>query len=154
MGGFFRKSGNGQGVFPDTSIEEERSLFTNDEECGSCTIADGVIPTPTPPDLFPVSCTPAEPNVEEISPEDFIPFYQYSLVRNFEDPEVQLGYIGKDGPVVTSVPACEDRGCTGFVFCAQPNSITFNGDYIIASNETCSVEFCIVIPELTRFGNC
>jgi hypothetical protein len=70
MGGFFRKSGNSRGVFPDTSIEEYRSLFTNEDERDSscpCSIADGEINNQQPP----TSCTPANPVIEEIVPEDF-----------------------------------------------------------------------------------
>lgn len=70
MGGFFKKSGNGRGVFPDTSIEVEKSLFTNDDERGAdcpCSIADGEIGSPTTP----TTCTPADPNIEEITPESF-----------------------------------------------------------------------------------
>jgi hypothetical protein len=68
MGNFFKRSGNTRGVFPDHSIEEDRSLFTNDEECpGSCSVADNNnIPTPQPN-----QCQPASPYVHEITQEDF-----------------------------------------------------------------------------------
>jgi hypothetical protein len=59
MGGFFAKSGNSRGFFPDTSIEEEKSLFTNDDEKDAscpCAIADN----PNSP-TAPTSCEPAEP---------------------------------------------------------------------------------------------
>lgn len=59
MGGFFAKSGNSRGVFPDTSIEEVKSLFTNDDERDAscpCSIADN----PNSP-TTPTSCDPAGP---------------------------------------------------------------------------------------------
>lgn len=71
MGGFFRKSGNGRGVFQDGSVETLRSLFTNEDERGPdcpCSIADGESNPQQP-----TSCTPAEPVIEEIVPEDFQP---------------------------------------------------------------------------------
>lgn len=72
MGGFFKKSGNNRGFFPDTSIEEEKSLFTNDDEKGidcPCSIADGAIPIPTPPG----SCEIPNPVISPVIPEDFTP---------------------------------------------------------------------------------
>lgn len=71
MGGFFKKSGNDRGVFPDVSIAVEKSLFTNDDERDSscpCSIADGsVIPGQIPP-----FCTPADPVIQMITLDDFI----------------------------------------------------------------------------------
>jgi len=66
MGGFFKKSGNDRGFFPDASIEEEKSLFTNDDEaCAPCSIQDNpIIPNP---------CAIAEPLIQEVTPEDYIP---------------------------------------------------------------------------------
>lgn len=69
MGGFFKKSGNGRGVFPDTSVESLKSLFTNDDERNSscpCAIADGGN-TPTPPN----SCPVPAPVYQEVTVEDF-----------------------------------------------------------------------------------
>lgn len=69
MGGFFRKSGNSRGVFPDTSIEVEKSLFTNDDERNAncpCSIADGQANPQTP-----TSCTPADPVIEEVDLQTF-----------------------------------------------------------------------------------
>jgi len=59
MGGFFAKSGNSRGFFPDNSIEVEKSLFTNDDEKNSlcpCSIEDN----PNSP-VTPTSCQPANP---------------------------------------------------------------------------------------------
>ena len=70
--GFFRKGGNDRGFFPDTSIEEEKSLFTNDDEKGPncpCSIADGSVIPPTPP----TSCEIPEPVISPVIPEDFTP---------------------------------------------------------------------------------
>lgn len=69
--GFFRKSGNGRGFFPDASIEEERSLFTNDDEKGPdcpCAIEDN----PNSPDPI-IACQPAEVVRQEITIDDFTP---------------------------------------------------------------------------------
>ena len=72
MGGFFAKGGNGQGFFPDTSIEEEKSLFTNDDERNSlcpCSIADGEIIPINPPTV----CNLTEPVIQDVTPDDFVP---------------------------------------------------------------------------------
>ena len=69
--GFFRKSGNSRGVFPDGSIEEYKSLFTNDDEKDAscpCSIADN----PNSP-TEPTSCEVVDPVYIPVTPEDFIP---------------------------------------------------------------------------------
>lgn len=76
-GGFFKKSGNSRGFFPDTSIEEEKSLFTNDDERDSscpCAIADGEITPPvedpceTTPDTVLIPVTPEEVQSQDNTP--------------------------------------------------------------------------------------
>ena len=70
MGSFFAKSGNSRGFFPDSSIEEEKSLFTNDDEKGPncpCAIEDN----PQSP-TSPTSCEPAKPVYDPVELEDFI----------------------------------------------------------------------------------
>jgi hypothetical protein len=69
MGGFFKRSGNGRGVLRDGSIEEYKSLFTNEDERGPdcpCSLADGEI-SPTNP----TSCQPAQPFIQEITIDSF-----------------------------------------------------------------------------------
>ena len=69
--GFFKKSGNGGGLFPDHSIEVDRSLFSNeDERDASCPCAIEDNPnSPVPPTV----CEPAEPFYQEVTIEDFTP---------------------------------------------------------------------------------
>ena len=70
-GRFFAKSGNGRGMFPDQSVEELSSLFTNDDEKTAacpCSVADGEIIPPTTP----AGCPIPDPVIQEITPEDFI----------------------------------------------------------------------------------
>lgn len=65
MGGFFAKSGNSRGMFPDESIEEEKSLFTNDDEKTAecpCSIEDN----PNSPSPSGDSCEPADPVYQEV----------------------------------------------------------------------------------------
>lgn len=70
--GFFRRSGNDRGFFPDSPIEEEKSLFTNDDQRGPlcpCSIADGeIILIPQPG-----SCPIPDPVISPVIPEDFEP---------------------------------------------------------------------------------
>jgi hypothetical protein len=69
MGGFFAKSGNSRGFFPDTSIEEEKSLFTNDDEKDAscpCAIEDN----PNSP-VTPQACEPPNPVYQEVTIDDF-----------------------------------------------------------------------------------
>lgn len=154
MGGFFSKSGNGRGIFSDTSIEVEKSLFTNEDERGlncPCSLADGEISPENPS----TSCSPATTNIEEITPENFLEFYQYTLTRDFGDPETALGYNSPTGTILTIIDECNSRGCTGIVFCAQYGTISFDGGLSIASNETCPAgESCVVINALTRGNIC
>ena len=65
MGGFFSKSGNSRGIFPDESIEEEKSLFTNDDEKTSacpCAVEDN----PNSPSVSGTVCEPADPVYQEV----------------------------------------------------------------------------------------
>jgi hypothetical protein len=68
-GRFFRKSGNGRGIFPDQSVQELESLFTNDDEKDSscpCAIEDN----PQSP-VQPPSCEPLNPVYQEVTIDDF-----------------------------------------------------------------------------------
>jgi hypothetical protein len=69
--GFFRKSGNSRGVFQDGSVEELKSLFTNDDEKDAscpCSIADN----PVSPIPMQDPCEPTEPVFIPVVIDDFI----------------------------------------------------------------------------------
>ena len=66
---FFKKSGNGRGVFSDKSVDELKSLFTNDDEKDAscpCALEDNA---QNP--LQPTSCQPADILREEITIDNF-----------------------------------------------------------------------------------
>lgn len=167
MGGFFAKSGNNRGAFPDTSIEEEKSLFTNDDEKTSacpCAIEDNPV-NPVDPAT---SCEPADPvylPVEE--PGDSFNMLQYRITGSCcTYAEVLIEWLDINNitqstiiykpkaPTETIVCAIEgsvcftitdDGGFVGSPFCPWPNNVP------CPPGQTCGLS---ANPTLELIGNC
>lgn len=163
MGGFFSKSGNGAGIFPDTSIEEEKSLFTNDDEKTSacpCAIEDN----PQNPQN-PTSCEPAGTVYLPVDEPGFNIFqYKFTIApRGFNDAGGRIDWIDKNNMAKNyEWDPCGVRVCSGeeVIFCAIYGSIrlseTTAGTVTHAFNEPCPPDSpaCYSSPELERLGDC
>jgi hypothetical protein len=164
MGRFFAKSGNNRGAFPDTSIEEEKSLFTNDDEKDAscpCSIEDNPV-NPIDPAT---SCEPADPVYLPVEEPRFNTFrYQFTIApRSFDDPGGRIDWVDENNMAQNyEWDPCGSRFCTGeeVVFCAIYGSIRLSGiiegTVTHAFNEPCPPDSpaCYSSPELERLGDC
>ena len=127
MGSFFKKSGNGGGLFPDVSIEEQKSLFKNDDERDAscpCAIEDN----PNSP-TAPTSCEPAEPVYLPVEEPGLAPVLcsQYSGVVNNVNDNI-IGPYTDCNDVVTEYNYTGFTGFQPFVFCGKPGQ-TLNAPF-------------------------
>jgi hypothetical protein len=150
MGSFFAKSGNSRGFFPDSSIEEEKSLFTNDDEKGPdcpCAIEDN----PQSP-TSPTSCEPAEPVYDPVELEDFevpnVVLYRMTIGSNVQEG-YNVTWIDEAGnPQSYIVPQL--KGGLVQEFCAEEWSIEVDGNSTIFIDPVgCQQQVCQVLPGLS-----
>lgn len=149
--GFFKKSGNNRGVFPDSSIDEYSSLFTNEDERGPdcpCSLEDNPnSPNPT------ISCEIPEPVISPVLPDDFIPVQRFHSYRvevgdMFSLPGEILSWEDRDGVIQTHILMSQRLGYE-FVICAKHGTVLFQGNPIFINGDIPLCTTCSTITDLT-----
>lgn len=149
---FFRNSGNNRGVFPDSSIDEYRSIFTNDDERGAdcpCSLEDN----PNNPNQT-ASCTIPNPVISPVLPEDFnvAPrFHSYRVSVSemaFNLAGTQLSWEDRDGVIQTHSFIAQEIAYS-FVICAKHNTVLLQGSPTLIIDDIPLCTTCTSTPNLT-----